>query len=165
MVTLTAGLFPWLTGCYHIFFLRLGAIILFLFSSYILYRIISILFDAGAARTGLILFHLTPFFLVGMGAFVIPDNALGVFWLLFIYALLQIKNSGNSQWFWLAGISAGFSLLAKYHGVLLIAGLGWLLLLDPFWRKYWKDRNLYLGLLLTLLIFSPNIFWNYKSQK
>lgn len=164
VVALTAGFGVYLTGIYSALTLRLGAIILFLLSSVILYAITLRLFKEKAARLSLIIFHIIPYFIFGMGAFVIPDNALGFFWLLLLYCLVLIQQTEKSKYIILAGISTGFALLSKYHGVLLIGGIGILLIFFKQWRELWKNPFLYVALWFTVLIFLPNILWNYEHN-
>ena len=164
MVAFTAGLGIWLSGVFSFLTLRLGALLLFLLSSVVLYESIILLFNRRAARIGLLLFHTIPYFFIGMGAFVIPDNALGFFWLLFLYSLIHIQQSGNPRWFLLSGIALGFALLSKYHAVFLLAGLGLLLLFHRNWRRYWRSPRLYIGAGLAFLIFLPNILWNAQHE-
>ncbi|MBD3275031.1 MAG: phospholipid carrier-dependent glycosyltransferase [Candidatus Marinimicrobia bacterium] len=160
VVAFTAGLGRWVFRSDAVFFLRFGALLLFLGSAALLYEITCDLFKRTAARIALIVFHIIPYFLVGMGAFVIPDNALGFFWLLFLYSLTRYILSGTRSWLLIAGTSLGFAFLSKYHAILLLAGFGYCLLFFPEWRKLWKSPYLYAGGILALLIFLPNILWN-----
>lgn len=163
MVAFTAGSGLWLTGAYTYLTLRLGALLLFLLSSIVLYESILLLFNQRAARIGLILFHTIPYFFIGMGAFVIPDNALGFFWLLFLYSLIRLRQSSDERWFLLSGTALGLALLSKYHAVFLLAGLGILLLFYNDWRNYWRSPWLYFAAVLSVLLFLPNILWNAEN--
>ncbi len=164
MVAFTTGFGIWLSGIYSYLTLRLGALLLFLLSSTVLYESVRLLFNSRAARIGLLLFHTIPYFFIGMGAFVIPDNALGFFWLLFIYSLIRLQQSGNERWFLVSGAALGLALLSKYHAVFLLGGLGLLLALAKDWRRYWGSPWLYIGALLAFLIFLPNILWNARNE-
>lgn len=163
-VAVIAGFGRWLTGSHSYLALRAGAIIMFLFSCYLLYEIVKSVFDEQAARISIILFHVTPMFLLGMGAIVVPDTALGFFWLVFLYSLVKLRQTDNKRWFLLSGAAVGLAMLSKYHGVLLIAGLGWCLLFMRGWSKYFKSPFLYAGLLIAIIIFAPNIYWNYLND-
>jgi hypothetical protein len=163
-VAVTAGIGYWLSGSLSAFSLRFGALALFLFSGAVLYSICSSLFSIRAGRLAILLLHTVPYFLLGMGTFVFPDNALGFFWLLFLYFLLKLQRTGDERWLIALGLSLGLGLLSKYHAVFLLAGFGWGLIFYRSWKKYWKSPYLYIGLLITLLCISPNIYWNYKHQ-
>lgn len=162
MVALTAAIGLWITDSFTSFPLRFGAIILYIFSLILIYDIVLRISNDKAARISLILASIIPYFLVGMGAFVIPDNAFGFFMLLFIWSLVKLKLTANDKYFLLTGISLGLAFLSKYHAVLLLGGLFILLLFYKDWRKYLKSPYLYLGLILSIIIFSPNIYWNYQ---
>ncbi len=164
LVAITAGIGQWMFGSNSYFALRFGAILLFIPSCVILYETTLFLFNKKSAIISLILINIIPYFTVGMGAFVIPDNALGFFWLLFIYSLAKVNQTENPKWFLLSGISLGFALLSKYHGVLLLGGLGWLLLFNKNWRKYLANIYTYTSFLISVLIFLPNILWNQKNN-
>lgn len=164
LVSLTAGIGLYLTGIYSALTLRLGAILLFILSSIIMYVITLRLFNKKAALFSVILFHIIPYFLFGMGAFVIPDNSLGFFWLAFLYGLLLLQQTSNNKYLLLSGAMIGFALLSKYHGVLLIGGVGVLLIFYKSWWKYWKNPFLYIALALTFIIFLPNILWNAEHD-
>ncbi len=164
LVAVTAGFGLWLSGVYTFITLRLGALLLFVFSSLILYESIILLYNQRAARIGLMLLHTIPYFFIGMGAFVIPDNTLGLFWLLFIYSLIRLQRDDNPRWFLLSGTALGLALLSKYHAVFLVMGLGLLLLFNKNWRRYWRSPWLYGGAVLAFLIFLPNILWNASND-
>lgn len=163
-VAFTAGIGRWIFGSDAVFFLRFGAILLFLGSSVLLYEITCNLFSRSAGRISLILLHTIPYFIVGMGAFVIPDNALGFFWLLFLFSLVHLMRTLDKRWLLFAGGSLGFAFLSKYHAILLLAGFGYCLLFFPEWRKLWKSPLLYAGGILALMIFLPNILWNANHE-
>ncbi len=164
LVAVTAGVGMWLTDLVHPFTLRLGALVLFLGTALVLYQLVREMFDETAARWSVVALHVTPYFLFGMGAFVIPDNALGLFWMLTLYFIWRVHRDDQPRWFLAAGAATGMALLAKYHGVLLIGGIGFLLLFYRQWRRYLATPYPYLGLLFALLIFSPNIWWNAQHD-
>ena len=163
-VAVTAGIGMWLTGVVTAYTLRIGALLLFLGTSLVLYRLVLEMVNRPAALWSVFLLHVTPYFFYGMGAFVIPDNALGFFWLLTLYFMWKVYQTQNPRWFLAVGASTGLALLAKYHAVLLIGSIGYVLLFYRGWRKYLKTPYPYLGLILAVLIFLPNILWNAAHQ-
>jgi len=164
IVALTAGLGRWLSGSYSTLSLRFGAILLFVVSSVLMYYIVRSLFSRRAAIFSLLFLHTIPYFFVGMGAFVIPDNALGVFWLIFILSIMKVQQTQKGVWFLLSGVSLGFAMLSKYHAILLLASTGFCLIAFKEWRRYWKSPFLYIGLLFAGLVFLPNILWNAQHD-
>lgn len=164
LVALTAGIGEWLFGNVHQFSLRFGALVLFVPSAILMFKITNILFGRKAGIYSLILLHTFPYFLIGMGAFVIPDNALGFTWLLFIYSLVKLRASADDKWLLLTGLSLGLGLLAKYHSVLLFPSFFFILLFYKDWRRYFKSIYLYIALLVSVIVFLPNIYWNYEHN-
>ncbi|RPI16768.1 MAG: phospholipid carrier-dependent glycosyltransferase [Ignavibacteriae bacterium] len=82
-----------------------------------------------------------------------------LFWALLFYVLIRIINAGNSKlWLWF-GLIAGIGLMNKISVMFLIAGLAPALLLVPE-RKHFKDKHLWTGGLIALVIFTPYIIWN-----
>jgi hypothetical protein len=163
-VALTVGFGYWITGIWHPLTLRLGAIFLFLGSSFLLYDGTRRLFSQQAAIYALLLFHTTPYFFAGMGLFVFPDNALGFFWLLALYSLLRLKQSDNPIWFLLWGAALGLGMMSKYHAVLMAGATGFLLLFYQEWRRYLLSPYLYLSIFLALFLFLPNLIWNAQHN-
>ena len=164
IVAITTGIGRWLSGSFSTLSLRFGAILLFIISAILMYYIVRSLFNRKAAIFSILFLHTIPYFFVGMGAFVIPDNALGVFWLLFIVSILRVHQTQKSVWFLLSGVSLGFAMLSKYHAILLIASIGFCLIAFNEWRRYWKSPFLYIGFILAGIIFLPNILWNAQHN-
>ncbi len=63
-------------------------------------------------------------------------------------------------WWLLAGLFAGLALLAKYHGVFLLAGAGLFMLLSPRQRRWFFTPWPYLAAALALAMFAPALIWN-----
>lgn len=160
MVAITAGIGRWIFNSYSFLSLRAGSILLFTVTSVIVYYSVKELFDSASAVIALILLNTIPFFFLGTGAFVFPDNALAFFWSLFLFTIIKFQKSNRASWLILAGVWAGFALLSKYHALFLLLGLISSLIMFKKWRPYLKSPYLYSGLLLSIIIFLPNIFWN-----
>ena len=163
-VSLLAGCGEQIFGIISPFTLRFGTILLFIITSWFFYDLCKSIFGKKTAITALILMNLIPFFSLGMGCFVFPDNVLGFGWVFFLWSINKVRISGNDKWFIISGIAAGISFLAKYHAIFLIGSMGLLLILYPNWRKYWRSIWLYIGLATAFLIFLPNIIWNFRND-
>jgi hypothetical protein len=61
-------------------------------------------------------------------------------------------------WRWF-GLIAGIGLMNKVSIMFLLAGLAPALLIVPE-RKYYLNKNLWIGVLIALVIFAPYIIWN-----
>ncbi|HKK41796.1 MAG TPA: glycosyltransferase family 39 protein [Bacteroidales bacterium] len=85
------------------------------------------------------------------------------FWTILFYVILRYVNTGSGRYLVLIGVVGGLSLLNKYLiGVLFIS----LLAVIPFtsYRKIFADRKFWIGLILGLLIFIPNLVWQFTHH-
>jgi len=160
LVAITAGIGRWLFDSYSSLSLRAGSIVLFTFTAVVIYHSVKELFDSASALIALILLNTIPYLFMGVGTFVFPDNALAFFWSLFLFTVIKFQKSKNARWLILASIWAGFALLSKYHALFLLLGLCFCFIMLKEWRSYIKSPYLYIGLLLSIFIFLPNILWN-----
>jgi 4-amino-4-deoxy-L-arabinose transferase-like glycosyltransferase len=84
------------------------------------------------------------------------------FWTLVIYMVLRyINTSSDKTLIWLGAVM-GFSLLNKYLiGVLFLS----LICIIPFTsnRKIFKNRNFWFGLSVGIIIFLPNLIWQFVN--
>jgi 4-amino-4-deoxy-L-arabinose transferase-like glycosyltransferase len=165
-VAIIAGLGTWLTGLWTPLSLRLGAVLLFTLTLPGFYLLAGRLYNRDAARFALILPHAAPYFLVGAGAFVLPDNALMFAWVWALYVALRLREDSVSRTagFLLLGALTGLALLAKYHGILLPASLVIASIYDKEIRRWWLDWRLYFALIMAVLVFAPTIWWNSNNE-
>ena len=83
------------------------------------------------------------------------------FLLLASYFFLQsLRNDNYLKW---AGAAIGLAALSKYTGLILVPIF--LIYLLFFKREYFKNKNFWLGMLFTLLIFSPQIIYNIELYR
>ena len=85
------------------------------------------------------------------------------FWTLIIFLIAKFINSQNSKILLLLGVVIGFSVLNKYNVIFLLVAI---LVITPFTkhRKIFSNKFLYLGLLLAIIIASPNIIWQINHH-
>ncbi len=164
MVALTAGIGHWLTGSFSPLSLRLGGILLFIATCWVTFSATYRLWGRDAARWATIMLQVIPLFSFGVGAFVIPDNALAFFWMVGVYSLIRYQESRELRWILWWGVAAGFAMLSKYHGVLMWFTFGCCILLFAEWRKLLREPKLYIAALISLVIYSPDLYWNYTHH-
>ncbi|NHF58615.1 glycosyltransferase family 39 protein [Flavobacteriaceae bacterium TP-CH-4] len=85
------------------------------------------------------------------------------FWTLGFYFVIRWINSQNKKWLFFLGITLGLGLLNKY--TMLVWAFG--LLVGLFFHekgKVYKNKWFYLSGLLALLIFLPNIIWQFQND-
>ncbi|MBL7128938.1 MAG: glycosyltransferase family 39 protein [Ignavibacteria bacterium] len=80
-------------------------------------------------------------------------------WTIAAYILIKIIKSDNSKLWLYFGIVIGIGLQNKHSIIFLCFGLALGLLLTPN-RKYLKDKWFWMGTLIAVLIFLPNLIWH-----
>ncbi len=102
-----------------------------------------------------------------VGVFIMPDTPQIFFWILSLYLMLDIlpdkeTSQSSKRNFLLLGVLIGFGMLSKYTSVFLWSGVFLYLL---FYNRNWlKSVSLYISGLISLLIFSPVLWWNNKNH-
>lgn len=85
-----------------------------------------------------------------------------IIWISCAYLLVRIIQENNVRlWIWI-GVLIGIGLLIKHSTLFLIFGFGIGILLTPL-RDQLKTRWPYLGGVIALLIFLPNILWQIAN--
>lgn len=100
------------------------------------------------------------------GVFILPDSPQLVFWLASIYLMLRLLNEMNSikknrLILWLA-VFIGLACMCKIHAIFLWFGFGAYILFND--RTWLKNIYLYLSVIITIVIVSPIIYWNFKNN-
>jgi len=94
--------------------------------------------------------------------YLFQPNCLDIFfWTLMAYGLVRYVQSEQPRWLYLAGISMGLGMLSKYSMVFFAISLAVGLLLTPQRRLLFNRHFLY-ALGLGLLLFVPNLLWQWK---
>ncbi len=86
-----------------------------------------------------------------------------LFWMGATWVFIRIVKSNNPKlWVWF-GVLAGLGLMNKHSTAFFGAGIVMGLLLTPA-RKYLANRWLWIGGLIALLIFLPNLLWQIEHN-
>ena len=86
-----------------------------------------------------------------------------LFWMGCVYFLLRAINTNNPRSFVWCGLLLGFGLENKHSTAFFIASLGLGLLLSPA-RRLLLNKWFWLGAGIALLIFLPNLLWQYANH-
>lgn len=120
-------------------------------------------------RTGMIaaiLYNTSIYTSIIAGLFILPDSPQLVFWLAAICCMLKIislrDNQSPGRLLLLAGFWIGLAMLCKVHALFLWVGFGGYILFND--RKILVNPNLYLGLLVSIIMISPIVFWNMQNH-
>jgi len=174
LVALTTGIGPWLTGNVSGFTIRLGSLLLYTGSLWLLYQTGRRLFSATAGLLTIAIASLVPIFFVGFGVMTLPDSPLIFFWSATLYVVSREFFPPNgaaapqpyrpTARLALIGLLVGLACLSKYHGVFLGLGLlgfclthrqGWTALRSP-----WMLAAVG-GFLLAI---APILIWNHQHD-
>ncbi len=84
-------------------------------------------------------------------------------WVLLAYLTLRLINSGNPRWWLAIGAVIGLGMMTKYTMAFAVAGLVGGVLLTPA-RRFLRSPWLWGGVVLSLLIVSPNLLWQAQHD-
>ncbi|MGK7940697.1 MAG: ArnT family glycosyltransferase [Crocosphaera sp.] len=169
-VSLTTGLGIWLTGITSPFTLRIGTLILYTGSLYLLYLCSAKLFTKRAAEITLIIASIIPIFQLGFGIVTLPDSPLIFFWSASLLCAIDEffcqskKHYIPSYRLSILGILIGLACLSKYHGFILGFCLVAFCLHSNEHRRALFSRWTLLGLILFIVTLFPLLFWNYQHD-
>lgn len=143
---------------------RLGAIGCGILAAYLVRRLILELYqDERLALAALLVLAVLPYQHLLMVA-LLPDAPLALFWCFSLFFFWKALQDDRSLWWLLTGLGFGGCLLSKYHGILLPACLFLYLLFSPQFRNRLLKPKTWLAVLTGLLVFLPNILWNWQHN-
>jgi len=155
------------------FFVRLPFILMFMGTTWALYRVGSVLFGERAGLWSAVALNLTLFFTLNAAGLVLPDGPLLFFSAGAVFFLCRVTvgsareatgpscSAFSSLFNWLGfGLFSGLSLLAKYHGGFLILGAFVFLVSSRRHRGWLKRKEPYLAGALAAVVFLPVLVWN-----
>ena len=122
-----------------------------------------ILNDEVRAALGVLFFNLTLMISVELLA-ATPDMPSVVTSAAFLYCLAQVQATQNGKWWLAVGVVAGLGLLSKFSALFLGGGTLLWLMVDARQRPWLRSPWPYLGAVLALLIFSPNLVWQSQHH-
>jgi 4-amino-4-deoxy-L-arabinose transferase-like glycosyltransferase len=93
-----------------------------------------------------------------------PDVPLLLFWTLSILFLYKAIFENKIRYWILAGIAIGLALNSKYTALFLFIGLMGFLLFSNKYRKLWASPGVWICLFISLLVFSPVLWWNVQND-
>lgn len=81
-----------------------------------------------------------------------------LFWVLTAYLIIRLLRTGNAVLWLPIGAAIGLGMMSKYTMLFFVASiLVGMLLTDA--RKYLASRWLWIGVVISLLVFLPNLLW------
>lgn len=152
-----------LTGSDAALIVRLPFIALFALSTWLIYRLTSILFSPRAGFWAAVALNLSAVFGVADGTFVLPDGPMIAALLGAALCLVRaLPSRDKTAFFWWlgAGICAGLALFSKYSASLSLLGVGLYIVTQRQHRHWLAQPAPYAAALAAILVFSPVLVWN-----
>ncbi len=150
-------------GWTHPFSLRLGFVLLFAGTLWVLFRWTSRWFGESAGFWAAVALCLSNYFTAWSGSQAHPDSPLLFFGLLTFWqsseAILGDPRKSSKRWL-CVGLAFGAALLSKYHAVLLPAGVVLFALFTKENRRIFSTPGPYLAVAIGSALFAPVIVWN-----
>ena len=159
------------------FGIRFPSVLLFAGTSWLLFLVTRRLFNAKSGFWAVTVMNLSAVFTVAIACWFQPDAPLMFFWLVATYFIVQVlivpaeinqdelRKSRRTWLLWIAiGISMGLATLSKYHVLFLFAGVFMFIATNKNLRHWLWHPGPYLAVLITLIMASPIIWWNYHNN-
>lgn len=161
MVALLIKLFTTLLGTSE-FSVRVASLLCWCVTALFSYKL-SEQFTPGSGKYALLSLAVLPFFFF-QSIIITPDVPLITCWsasLYYLYGALHLNRARN--WYW-AGVWLGLGMLSKYTISLLgLTCFVYVLSLPPY--RFWlRRKEPYIAILITVLLFTPVIYWNATHE-
>jgi 4-amino-4-deoxy-L-arabinose transferase-like glycosyltransferase len=145
---------------------RLGFVLLFAGSTWILFRWTARWYGERAGFYAALALNVTAYYTAAAGAFVLPDGPFLFFALLTLWGLSEalIGMPGRIwPWVWV-GLAWGGALLSKYHAGFLPVGAFLYVLLTPSARHCLLSPGPYISVAIGVVAFAPVLIWNAEND-
>jgi hypothetical protein len=149
------------------FIIRLSSIVFGAINIWLIYQIGKTIKNEKVGLIAAILYVSSVYATVIAGIFILPDTPQSLFWLLSILLMIRVLplepgDARVKRWMLLLGISLGLGIISKYTTVFLWFGMGLYFIL--FRRDWLRSPYVYVAALLSLIIASPILIWNYQND-
>lgn len=132
----------------------------FALSTWLMFRLGSVVYGSRAGLLAAITLNLSPVFGVTTGTWVLPDGPLDCALLGAALCLVRAVEGRGVTWWAGAGLWAGLALFSKYTAFLTVAGAFAFLLISSRHRHWLARPEPYLAGVLAAAVFAPVIAWN-----
>lgn len=149
------------------FFMRLGPIILSALNTWLIYELGALIKNEKTGWYAALLYTASLYTSIIAGVFIMPDAPQVFFWIISLYLMMEILPdkdmvAPNRRRFLILGLMIGLGMLSKYTSVFLWLGI--FLYLIFYNRNWFKSWHLYASGLISILVFSPVLIWNYAHH-
>lgn len=150
----------------HEFFIRLASVTGAAISTWLIYLSGKYLNNDRTGFYAACLFTASFYSSVIAGLLILPDSPQMVFWMLSVYLMIGIvkgKHPGKiNQRLILLGISIGFCILSKVHGIFCWAGFGGYIFFNK--KDLLKKPILYVSVMITVIMLVPSLIWTLDNK-
>lgn len=143
--------------------IRIGSYICWFITALYSYKLTKRMYNPPSAIYSVLLISVLPIFF-GAALVMTPDAPLLACWSALLYYLYRTLLEDHSQSWIGVGITLGIGLSSKYTIVLLVPAILFYLLVYERCRRHLKTPMPYIALFLTLVLFSPVIWWNIHNN-
>ncbi|MEI8019040.1 MAG: glycosyltransferase family 39 protein [Schlesneria sp.] len=153
-------------GWIHPLSVRLGFVLLFAGSTWILYRWTQRFYGDLAGFYAALALNLSAYYTAAAGAFVLPDGPLLFFALLTMWGVSEalIGSQGRILPWVCVGLACAGAMLSKYHAVFLPLGTVIYVLITPSARWNLKTPGPYVAAAIGFLGLIPVLIWNSQHN-
>jgi hypothetical protein len=92
-----------------------------------------------------------------------PSSLDTLCWTALYFSVINYFHTDKSKWLFIAALIFAIGFLNKYNIVFLLIGLLPAIMLSGQ-RRIFSESKLYLAALLSLLLISPNLYWQYQND-
>jgi hypothetical protein len=85
------------------------------------------------------------------------------FWTMIAWSMIHYVQTEQNKWLYIFGVSVGLGMLSKYSVAFFVISILIGLLLTKQ-RKVFANKHLYFSALFALVIFLPNLIWQYNRH-
>ncbi|GHT38300.1 hypothetical protein AGMMS49593_07340 [Endomicrobiia bacterium] len=147
------------------FAIKFPTVLIFFFASWVLFICAKKLYNEKTAFATVLLLNVLPAFSF-LGSVITMSNSLPVlFWTLALLIFILIIETNNKNYWYLLGIITGFAMLSKYNAVLIPFSIFMFLILSPYHRFWFKKKEPYLAIIISILMFLPVVVWNIENNR
>ncbi len=129
----------------------------------IIYKSARLFLDKESSTIAMLLWLVSPLVTLTLLKQTTYDAPLNLFWACTVYFALKYIKFNKIIDLYLIGSCIGLMLLSKYAGIVLILCFLIFLIITKY-RHLFKTQHLYWSALLSLVIFSPVLIWNYQHD-
>ncbi|MDR3256161.1 MAG: glycosyltransferase family 39 protein [Endomicrobium sp.] len=146
------------------FAVRFPTVLIFFFVCWIFFICAKKLYNERTAFIGVLLLNILPVFSFLGSIITVPDSPLALFWISASLIFIILIETNNKNYWYLIGIITGLAMLSKYNGILIPFSIFMFLILSPTHRFWFKRKEPYFALIISILMFLPVIIWNIENN-